>query len=125
MQATRRYKKVAVHGRNPYKSTHLFHPLCIMINPIFNPLILISSVLFIHATFIPSVAAQRKENTTTIVENKSAKMFLVHLPKALEKVRAEGGIKGMSVAIVHKGELVFAQGFGKRNRNDPFTKEVN
>jgi CubicO group peptidase (beta-lactamase class C family) len=96
-----------------------------MISPIFNPLLLISSVLFIHATFIPSVAGQRKENTTTIVDNQSAKVFLTSLPKALEKVRADGGIKGMSVAIVHKGELVFAQGFGKRNRNDPFTKEVS
>ncbi|KAG0318382.1 hypothetical protein BGZ97_003882 [Linnemannia gamsii] len=95
-----------------------------MISPIFNPLLLISSVLFIHATFIPSVAGQRKENTTTIVDNQSAKVFLTSLPKALEKVRADGGIKGMSVAIVHKGELVFAQGFGKRNRNDPFTKET-
>ncbi|KAG0379958.1 hypothetical protein BGX24_010858 [Mortierella sp. AD032] len=30
----------------------------------------------------------------------------------------------MSVAIQYKGELIFAQGFGKRNRKDPFTKET-
>lgn len=53
------------------------------------------------------------------------KEFLANLPDVLEKARADGGIPGMSVAILHKGELVFAQGFGKRNRSDPFTKEVN
>lgn len=31
----------------------------------------------------------------------------------------------MSVAIMYKGEIVFAQGFGKRNLKDPFTKEVH
>ncbi|KAG0318383.1 hypothetical protein BGZ97_003883 [Linnemannia gamsii] len=50
--------------------------------------------------------------------------FLNNLPAVLEKARADGGIPGMSVAILHKGELIFAQGFGKRNRNDPFTKET-
>ncbi|KAF9137200.1 hypothetical protein BG015_002806 [Linnemannia schmuckeri] len=30
----------------------------------------------------------------------------------------------MSVAIMHQGELIFAQGFGKRNLKDPFTKET-
>ncbi|KAF8927518.1 hypothetical protein BGZ47_002109, partial [Haplosporangium gracile] len=52
------------------------------------------------------------------------KKFFANLLDVLEKVRAEGGIPGMSVAILHKGELVFAQGFGKRNRSDPFTKET-
>ncbi|OAQ30767.1 beta-lactamase/transpeptidase-like protein [Linnemannia elongata AG-77] len=55
---------------------------------------------------------------------KSAKDFLANLPEVLEKARVEGGIKGMSVAIMHKGELVFAEGFGKRNQIDPFTKET-
>lgn len=52
-------------------------------------------------------------------------MFLANLPIVLEKARADEGIKGMSVAVIHRGELVFAQGFGKRNRNDPFTKEAS
>ncbi|KAK3829963.1 MAG: beta-lactamase/transpeptidase-like protein [Linnemannia gamsii] len=52
------------------------------------------------------------------------KEFLDSLPIALEKARADGGIPGMSVAIRYKGELVFAQGFGKHNRNDPFTQET-
>ncbi|KAF9346690.1 hypothetical protein BGX26_001794 [Mortierella sp. AD094] len=29
----------------------------------------------------------------------------------------------MSVPILHKGKLVFAEGFGKRNEHDPFTAE--
>lgn len=61
---------------------------------------------------------------TTVVNNKSAKNFLANLPEVLERARIEGGIKGMSVAIMHKGEIVFAEGFGKRNQTDPFTKEV-
>jgi CubicO group peptidase (beta-lactamase class C family) len=61
---------------------------------------------------------------TTAVDNKSAKDFLANLPEVLEKARIEGGIPGMSVAIMHKGELVFAEGFGKRNETDPFTKDV-
>jgi hypothetical protein len=30
----------------------------------------------------------------------------------------------MSIAVLHKGSLVFAEGFGKRNDQDPFTVEV-
>ncbi|KAG0368021.1 hypothetical protein BGZ54_002831 [Gamsiella multidivaricata] len=30
----------------------------------------------------------------------------------------------MSVAVLHKGKLIFAEGFGKRNRNDPVTAET-
>ncbi|KAG0010853.1 hypothetical protein BGZ82_003245 [Podila clonocystis] len=56
--------------------------------------------------------------------NSNYKEFLDTLPIALEKARADGGIPGMSVAILYKGELVFAQGFGKRNRKDSFTKET-
>ena len=42
----------------------------------------------------------------------------------LEKARVECGIVGMSVAVLYKGDLVFAEGFGKRNQQDPFTAEV-
>ncbi|CAO3566625.1 unnamed protein product [Mortierella alpina] len=39
----------------------------------------------------------------------------------IEKARLECGIPGMSVAVLHKGELLFAEGFGKRNeQGDPF-----
>ncbi|KAF9354603.1 hypothetical protein BGX26_007590 [Mortierella sp. AD094] len=30
----------------------------------------------------------------------------------------------MSIAVLHKGKLVFAEGFGKRNEHDPFTTET-
>ncbi|KAG9065868.1 hypothetical protein KI688_002165 [Linnemannia hyalina] len=42
----------------------------------------------------------------------------------IEKARANLGIQGMSVAVVHKGRIIYAQGFGKRNDTDPFTPET-
>ncbi|KAF9432547.1 hypothetical protein BGZ76_010643 [Entomortierella beljakovae] len=42
----------------------------------------------------------------------------------LEEARNQSGIPGMSVAILHKGKLVFAEGFGTRNGIDPFTAET-
>ncbi|KAF9090979.1 hypothetical protein BGX29_011200 [Mortierella sp. GBA35] len=69
-----------------------------------------------------TTATSPVENTSTTTA--PYKEFLANLPEALEKARVEGGIKGMSVAIIHKGELIFAQGFGKRNQTEPFTKET-
>ncbi|KAF9960822.1 hypothetical protein BGZ72_005828 [Mortierella alpina] len=46
---------------------------------------------------------------------------LADLHNVIEKCRVECGIPGMSVAVLHKGELIFAEGFGKRNeQGDPF-----
>ncbi|KAH7036071.1 beta-lactamase/transpeptidase-like protein [Linnemannia elongata] len=42
----------------------------------------------------------------------------------IEKARANLGIQGMSVAVVRKGRITYAQGFGKRNDTDPFTPET-
>ncbi|KAF9977048.1 hypothetical protein BGZ73_007161 [Actinomortierella ambigua] len=42
----------------------------------------------------------------------------------IEKARVAVGVYGMSVAVVHKGNIVYAQGFGKRNDIDPFTPET-
>lgn len=47
------------------------------------------------------------------------------LHDVLERARVECGIVGMSVAVLYKGELIFAEGFGKRNFQDPFTVEVS
>ncbi|KAK3833175.1 MAG: beta-lactamase/transpeptidase-like protein [Linnemannia gamsii] len=44
--------------------------------------------------------------------------------EALELARNKTGLPGMSVAVLHKGKLIFADGFGKRNRNDPVTAET-
>ncbi|KAF9964997.1 hypothetical protein BGZ70_005580 [Mortierella alpina] len=62
----------------------------------------------------------------TVAQEPSAptKEFFATLPVTLERARVECGIPGMSVAIMYKGELAFAQGFGKRNRVDPFTEET-
>jgi CubicO group peptidase (beta-lactamase class C family) len=43
----------------------------------------------------------------------------------IEKARVACGAYGMSVAVVHKGKIVYAQGFGKRNDTSPFTPEVS
>ncbi|KAF9399510.1 hypothetical protein BGZ94_005710, partial [Podila epigama] len=43
----------------------------------------------------------------------------------IERARIANGIPGMSVAVLHKGKVIFAQGFGRRNENnDPFTAET-
>ncbi|KAF8933511.1 hypothetical protein CPC16_000824 [Podila verticillata] len=43
----------------------------------------------------------------------------------IERARVANGIPGMSVAVVHRGKIIFAQGFGVRNENnDPFTEET-
>ncbi|KAI9232927.1 MAG: beta-lactamase/transpeptidase-like protein [Podila humilis] len=42
----------------------------------------------------------------------------------LEMARNHTGIPGMSIAIIHRGKLIFAEGFGKRNMKDPFTPET-
>ncbi|KAG0325766.1 hypothetical protein BG000_001687 [Podila horticola] len=42
----------------------------------------------------------------------------------IEKARANLGIQGMSVAVVHKSRIIYSQGFGKRNDTDPFTPET-
>lgn len=73
----------------------------------------------------PLALLKRRASIMSDNSNSNYKEFLDTLPIALEKARADGGIPGMSVAILYKGELVFAQGFGKRNRKEPFTEEVN
>ncbi|KAF9972677.1 hypothetical protein BGZ73_004190 [Actinomortierella ambigua] len=42
----------------------------------------------------------------------------------IEKARKNIGIHGTSVAVVYKGEIIYAKGFGKRNDTDPFTPET-
>lgn len=50
--------------------------------------------------------------------------ILAQLQNDLELARNQTAVPGMGVAIIHKGKLIFAEGFGKRNKNDPFTPEV-
>ncbi|KAK3829962.1 MAG: beta-lactamase/transpeptidase-like protein [Linnemannia gamsii] len=46
------------------------------------------------------------------------------LKAILEAARIKNGVPGMSLAVLYKGEIVFAEGFGKRNEHQPFTKET-
>ncbi|KAG0328459.1 hypothetical protein BG000_000485 [Podila horticola] len=50
--------------------------------------------------------------------------ILAKLKVDIELARNRTGVPGLGVAIMHKGKLVFAEGFGKRNKNDPFTPET-
>ena len=54
----------------------------------------------------------------------STNAILVKLRVDLEMARNQTGIPGMNVAIIYKGKLIFAEGFGKRNMKDPFTPDV-
>ncbi|KAG9065227.1 hypothetical protein KI688_002550 [Linnemannia hyalina] len=42
----------------------------------------------------------------------------------IKRVMQRCGIPGMSVAVLHKNQLVFAEAFGKRNQTDPYTIET-
>ncbi|KAF9281081.1 hypothetical protein BGZ68_006845 [Mortierella alpina] len=46
------------------------------------------------------------------------------LRRVIENGMVKCGIPGLSVAVLYKGEIVFAEGFGKRNEQDPFTAET-
>ncbi|KAF9384167.1 hypothetical protein CPB97_005892 [Podila verticillata] len=50
--------------------------------------------------------------------------ILAKLKVDIELARNQTGTPGMAVAIMHKGKLIFAEGFGKRNQKDPFTPET-
>ncbi|KAG9071481.1 hypothetical protein KI688_005693 [Linnemannia hyalina] len=54
----------------------------------------------------------------------SAKIDLSGLNSILDAARIKNGVPGMSVAVMYKGEVIFAEGFGKRNEHQPFTKET-
>ena len=44
---------------------------------------------------------------------------------AIELARNKSGVPGLSVAVLHRGKVVYAEGFGKRNdKGDPVTAEV-
>ncbi|KAG0250697.1 hypothetical protein DFQ27_009239 [Actinomortierella ambigua] len=43
----------------------------------------------------------------------------------IERARSMLGIQGLSVAVVHHGKIIYAQGFGKRNDTDPFTPQAS
>ena len=44
---------------------------------------------------------------------------------AIELARNKSGVPGLSVAVLHRGKVVYAEGFGRRNdKGDPVTAEV-
>ena len=44
---------------------------------------------------------------------------------AIELARNQSGTPGLSVGVLYRGKVIYAEGFGKRNdRGDPVTAEV-
>lgn len=43
----------------------------------------------------------------------------------IKRIMQRCGVPGMSVAVLHKNQLIFAEAFGKRNQTDPYTIEVS
>ncbi|KAG9320555.1 hypothetical protein KVV02_000372 [Mortierella alpina] len=54
----------------------------------------------------------------------SVKKPLDGLHRVIENGMVKCGIPGLSVAVLYKGEVIFAEGFGQRNEQDPFTAET-
>ncbi|KAF9187402.1 hypothetical protein BGZ51_001308 [Haplosporangium sp. Z 767] len=54
----------------------------------------------------------------------TTKKPLSDLPELIDRARIRCGIPGMSIAILYKGKIIFAEGFGKRNEQDPFTAQT-
>ncbi|KAG0070086.1 hypothetical protein BGZ89_001467, partial [Linnemannia elongata] len=50
---------------------------------------------------------------TTSPSDPTAKIGLSGLSAILEAARIKNGVPGMSVAVMYKGEVIFAEGFGK------------
>ncbi|KAG0334566.1 hypothetical protein BG004_000358 [Podila humilis] len=50
--------------------------------------------------------------------------ILAKLSRDLEHARNATGTAGLSVAVMYKGKVIFAEGFGKRNAKEPFTAET-
>lgn len=64
-------------------------------------------------------------STNQDATSKSKGKLLTNLRDDLEEARVLNGVPGMSVAVMHKGEVIFAEGFGLRNAKDVFTADVN
>ncbi|KAF9362626.1 hypothetical protein BGX34_005791 [Mortierella sp. NVP85] len=57
-------------------------------------------------------------------DSSNVKASLSDLSEIIEQARIRCGIPGMGVTVLYKGEVVFSEGFGKRNLHDPFTPET-
>ncbi|KAG0065455.1 hypothetical protein BGZ89_008299 [Linnemannia elongata] len=62
--------------------------------------------------------------TQIVRPSQADKVPLADIRHVLEKARNSTGLPGMGVAVLYKGKLIFAEGFGKRNDRDPYTVET-
>ncbi|KAG0044775.1 hypothetical protein BGZ90_008667 [Linnemannia elongata] len=65
----------------------------------------------------------RAEPTSLKATTKTKDSLPADFSSILEDARIKNCIQGMGVAVLYKGELIFADGFGNRNDEDPFTKD--
>ncbi|KAF9152142.1 hypothetical protein BG015_005731 [Linnemannia schmuckeri] len=54
----------------------------------------------------------------------SAKLNESELRSTIKRAMERCGVPGMGIAILHKNQIVFADGFGKRNKDDPYTLQT-
>ncbi|KAF9580237.1 hypothetical protein BGW38_003192 [Lunasporangiospora selenospora] len=67
----------------------------------------------------------RNNPSTPIVPSSAVEpSVLQKWTEEVEKARVNLGIQGLTVAVVHKGTIIFTKGFGKRNDTEPCTPET-
>ncbi|KAG0049860.1 hypothetical protein BGZ83_005327 [Gryganskiella cystojenkinii] len=76
------------------------------------PLLLLGTAL----AFIEGLPLDNSHSSTTVYHDWS---------DAIELARNQTGTPGLSVAVLHRGKVIYAEGFGKRNnKNEPVTPET-
>ncbi|KAF9427766.1 hypothetical protein BGZ76_002202 [Entomortierella beljakovae] len=79
------------------------------------------AVLLLTLQLVHGVQRYSHSKTASLKSNKPS---FEELYNTIEETRNRTGVPGFSVAVLHKGKLVFAEGFGKRNEYDPFTADT-
>lgn len=92
------------------------------------PVFRLHSLFFIFSFSHSTIDSKHSLHLRTMTPSQTPILAETPFPewaRDIERARIANGIPGMSVAVVHKGKIIFAQGFGRRNENnDPFTAEV-
>ncbi|KAG0046136.1 hypothetical protein BGZ83_008658, partial [Gryganskiella cystojenkinii] len=75
------------------------------------PLLLLGAVL----ASIEGLPLDNRQSSATMYQDWS---------DAIELARNQTGTPGLSVAVLHRGKVIYAEGFGKRNdNNEPVTAD--
>jgi hypothetical protein len=118
-ESARPEKKVHYPTSLTFSTSIILHCLLLQNTP--TPMKITSCILL-------GVALQLLTSSSSTVEglpfdNKAA--TFENWRKTIDHARNQTGIPGLSVAVLHKGEIIFAEGFGIRNKNnDPVNADV-